>query len=105
MAAVLVVIVQADLRTAPVAEGNGGYRLTAAPTMVSLVAVRFVPKASLADITQLLDAYNASLVDGPGPGDLFKLRVGNANSSPDELAKVAGQIAREKIVEFAAVVE
>jgi hypothetical protein len=103
--AVLVVIMQADLRTAPVAEGSDGYQLTAAPTGFPLVAVRFVPRASLADITKLLDAYSASLVDGPRPGGFYKLRIGSPISSPSELARIVGEIARENVVEFAAVAE
>jgi hypothetical protein len=105
VAAMLVVVVQAGLRIAPVTEEGGGYQLAAVRTKAPLVAVRFVERASLADITKLLDAYNASLVDGPRPGDLFKIRIASAASSPSELAKIVGRMAKEKVVEFAAVVE
>jgi hypothetical protein len=64
--------------------------------------VRFVREASVADITAFLETYQASLVGGPRPGDLYRLRVAETALPPAELAKVVSRMMQEKVVEFAA---
>ena len=76
-----------------------------APTGGAIVTVRFAPQASAAEITKFLDTYNASLVGGPRPAGLHRLLIGEATMPQEELAKLVGQIAREKVVEFAAAVQ
>lgn len=61
--------------------------------------VRFSPDARMADITALLDSYQASIVDGAKSG-MFKLQFGKPMSQ-DELAGVLGRLQREKIVALA----
>ncbi len=61
--------------------------------------VRFSPDARLADITALLDNYEASIVDG-AKGGMFKLQF-NKSMSQDELADVLNRLQREKIVGLA----
>jgi len=85
-----------------VTEPGGGYQTASAPTEGAVLAVRFVPQASAADITAFLDAYKASLVGGPQPGGFYRLRVADTALPPDELAKIVGRMAQEKVVEFAA---
>ena len=94
-------IVQAGLKTAPVSGTGGSYQIASASTEDAVVAVRFGQNASLADITKFLNAYKASLVDGPRPGGLYKLRIANTTLSPNEIAKLVGRMAQEKVVEFA----
>jgi hypothetical protein len=104
-AAMLAIIVQAAIKTVPVAEEGGSYQTASAPTENTIVAVRFVPHASVADITKFLDAYKATLVDGPRPGGFYRLRIVDTTLPQEELAEIVGRIAQEKVVEFAAVVQ
>jgi len=70
---------------------------SAAPTRA---LVRFTPEARIADITALLDNYQASIVDG-AKGGMFRLQFGNKAMSKDEAAGLIGRLQREKIVSLA----
>ncbi|MCP3471099.1 hypothetical protein NLM33_12255 [Bradyrhizobium sp. CCGUVB1N3] len=61
--------------------------------------VRFTPDARIADITTLLDSYQASIVDG-AKGGMFRLQFNKAMNN-DELASLLGRMQREKIVNLA----
>src|SRR3954466_5671090 len=69
---------------------------SAAPTRA---LVRFAPEARIADITALLDNYQASIVDG-AKGGMFRLQFGKAMSK-DEAANLLTRLGREKIVSLA----
>jgi anti-sigma factor RsiW len=62
--------------------------------------VRFAPDARVADITALLDNYQASIVDG-AKGGLFRLQFGNKAMGKDELAGLMTKLQSEKIVSLA----
>jgi hypothetical protein len=62
--------------------------------------VRFAPEARIADITALLDNYQASIVDG-AKGGMFRLQFGNRSLSKDEAANLLARLQREKIVSLA----
>jgi anti-sigma factor RsiW len=62
--------------------------------------VRFAPDARVADITALLDKYQASIVDG-AKGGLFRLQFGNRPMSKDEVGGLIGRLQNEKIVSLA----
>jgi hypothetical protein len=104
-ALVLAIIVQAAVTTVLITEQGRGYQTASAPTDGAIVAVRFVPHASAADITEFLDASNASVVGGPRPGGFYHLRVADTALPQEELAKIVGRMAQEKVVEFAAAVQ
>ena len=70
---------------------------SAAPTRA---LVRFAPEARIADITNLLDTYQASIVDG-AKGGMFRLQFGGKAMSKDELAGLLARLQREKIVSLA----
>ena len=70
---------------------------SAAPTRA---LVRFAPEARIADITALLDNYQASIVDG-AKGGMFRLQFGNKAMSKDEAAGLLARLQREKIVSLA----
>jgi anti-sigma factor RsiW len=70
---------------------------SAAPTRA---LVRFAPEARIADITNLLDTYQASIVDG-AKGGMFRLQFGNKAMSKDEAAGLLARLQREKIVSLA----
>jgi len=62
--------------------------------------VRFAPEARVADITTLLDSYQASIVDG-GKGGLFRLQFGSKAMTKDEIAALMSKLQNEKIISLA----
>ena len=62
--------------------------------------VRFAPDARVADITALLDNYQASIVDG-AKGGMFRLQFGNRTLGKDEVAILMSKLQGEKIVSLA----
>jgi anti-sigma factor RsiW len=62
--------------------------------------VRFAPDARVADITALLESYQASIVDG-AKGGMFRLQFGSRPMSKDEIAGLMNKLQSEKIVSLA----
>jgi hypothetical protein len=62
--------------------------------------VRFAPEARVAEITTLLDLYQASIVDG-AKGGLFRLQFGNKAMTKDEVVALMSKLQNEKIVSLA----
>ena len=62
--------------------------------------MRFAPEARIADITALLDNYQASIVDGAKDG-MFRLQFGNRAMGKDEVASLMSRLQSEKIVSLA----
>ena len=80
-------------RNAPITRDLGG---AAPPRML----VRFTPDARVADITALLDTYQASIVDG-AKGGLFRLQFGTGAMGKSDLAALMSKLQKEKIVSLA----
>jgi hypothetical protein len=104
-AAVLAITAQTAVTTFRDAQQVGSYQTASAPTEGALVAIRFASQASMADVGKFLDDYQASLTDGPRPGNLYRVRIGDTALPPAELAKIVGRMAQEKVVAFAAAVQ
>jgi anti-sigma-K factor RskA len=67
------------------------------------VVIRFVPQATVGDITKFLDAYKAALVDGPNKGQLYSVRLPISNTTGPEMSKLVQRMQSEsRIVEFIA---
>jgi hypothetical protein len=62
--------------------------------------VRFAPDARVADVTALLDNYQASIIDG-AKGGMFRLQFGNKAMTKDEVAGLMRKLQSEKIVNLA----
>jgi anti-sigma factor RsiW len=62
--------------------------------------VRFAPDARVADITALLDKYQASIVDG-AKGGLFRLQFANRAMTKDDFSGLISRLQNEKIVSLA----
>jgi len=103
--AVLGIIVPATVTKMQVAQQDVSYQTASAPTEGAIVAIRFASQASMADVTKFLDAYDASVVGGPQPGNLYRLRIGDTAMPPAELANLLGRMGQETVVAFAAAVE
>lgn len=67
---------------------------------VPYALVRFAPEARVADITALLDNYQAVVTDG-AKGGMFRLQFGNKAMSKDEVAALMSRLQAEKIVSLA----
>jgi len=79
--------------SAPITRDLGA---SAAP---SRALVRFAPEARIADITALLDKYQASIIDG-AKGGMFRLQFNKAVGK-DEAASLLSRLQHEKIVGMA----
>jgi hypothetical protein len=101
-AAVMAITVQTAVTAVHVARQQGSYQTASAASDGTMVAVRFAPQASMADVTELLKAYQATLADGPRPGNLYRLRVAETTLPAAERTKIVRQMAQEKIIEFVA---
>src|SRR5258708_5643651 len=62
--------------------------------------VRFAPDARVADITALLDSYQASIIDG-AKGGMFRLQFGSRPMSKDEITGLMNKLQGERIVGLA----
>ncbi|MGJ4898804.1 MULTISPECIES: hypothetical protein [unclassified Bradyrhizobium] len=89
---------EAPAPAAPLIRGLGPQ--VAGSTAPAYALVRFAPDARMADISALLDSYQASIVEG-AKGGLFKLQLGDRPLSKAEADSLIGRLAREKIVSLA----
>ncbi|WP_316162728.1 hypothetical protein [Bradyrhizobium sp. SZCCHNRI20481] len=89
---------EAPAPAAPLIRGLGPQ--VAGSTAPAYALVRFAPNARMADISALLDSYQASIVEG-ARGGLFKLQLGDRPLSKAEADSLIGRLAREKIVSLA----
>lgn len=80
-------------RSAPITRDLGA-------TVPPRALVRFTPEARIADITALLENYQASIVDG-AKGGMFRLEFGNRALGKDEVASLMSRLQAEKIVNLA----
>jgi hypothetical protein len=63
--------------------------------------VRFAREASAGEITRFLENYQATLVDGPKPGGLYRVRIAMTSLAKEEVIRVMSRIRQERIVESA----
>jgi hypothetical protein len=108
-AAALAILVQAAVITTVVVKDPnvpGAIGLANKPSDGSFAMVRFAAQATAADITNFLGAHKASMVEGPKPGGLYKVKLTDSKLAADEVGKIVKQMQEEsKIVSFIAVVQ
>lgn len=63
----------------------GGETEAAAATGV-VALVRFTPEASIGEISPLLENFGASIVAGPMPGSIYRIKIANQDLSDQEAA-------------------
>jgi hypothetical protein len=103
--AALAIVLQAGILAGLfVKDGGPGFTTVSLPQNAdaALVAVRFKPEASVADITKFLADNKAVVVDGPLSGGLFKLRVSDKGLSEQELSAVVKKMTESPVVALAA---
>jgi len=115
--AVLAIVLQAGLLAnlyinEPGSEVPTAYKTASAPTrglvgpVGSYALISFTPQVSAADVTKFLEAHNASIVEGPKAGGLYRIRVSATALSKNDLAAIVKQMQDDsKIVRFVAATE
>jgi anti-sigma-K factor RskA len=63
--------------------------------------VRFTRQANAAEITDFLQNYQATVVDGPKPGGLYRVRLAMTTIAKEELGRIVSRMQHERVVEFA----
>lgn len=104
-AAALAILLQAGfIATVVMKQQSGGYETASAPSTApgvgAFTLVRFAPQASFDDINKFLEANKLSIVSGPAPGGLYKVRVGENTMSKDEVDGVVRKLQASKLVGF-----
>jgi hypothetical protein len=72
------------------AHGHGTYAM-----------VRFAREASAAEITRFLENYQATLVDGPRPGGVYRVRLTMKTLAKEEFGRIVSRMRHEPVVESA----
>jgi hypothetical protein len=114
--AVLAIVLQAGLLanlyiTEPGTEVPSTYKTASAPTrslgpVGSYALIGFTQQASAADVTKFLEAHDASIVEGPKPGGLYRIRLSTTVLSKHEVGAIVKQMQDDsKIVRFVAATE
>jgi hypothetical protein len=82
-AAVLIVVQAAAIATLLVRDGGGAYQTAAGNASGEgvLALVVFADEARAGAIAQLLAEFEAGIVEGPKPGDVYKIRLRTADRS------------------------
>jgi len=108
-AAVAILLQAAVIAAIVVKEGApSGPSLASAPSEGSFAVVRFAPQATANDITKVLGAYKATLVEGPlnMGGQLYRIRLSETKLPKDEVGKIVRQMQEEsQIIGFIAAKE
>jgi anti-sigma-K factor RskA len=108
-AAVVAIVAQAAVLTTVAIKDQGpaGFEPASYRSIEdALVVIRFVPQATLGDITKFLDAHHAAVVDGPKKGQLYSIRLPVSGTDKPQMAKFVQRMqAESKIVEFIAAKE
>ena len=87
----------------------GTYETASAPTRSlgteGFTLVRFAPQATVDDINRFLQTNKLSIVAGPAPNGLYKVRVSMTGLPKDDLARIVKQLEQDKVVGFIATTE
>jgi anti-sigma-K factor RskA len=67
--------------------------------------VRFARQASAGEITKFLENYQATLVDGPKAGGLYRVKIAMTSLAKEELVRIVLRMRQERVVEFVAATE
>jgi hypothetical protein len=103
--AALAIALQGFVLLGVLTKPQGGYQTAGAEDGAhrrgAFALVRFVHQASAGEITKFLEHYQATLVDGPKPGGLFRVKVAVTALAKEELARIVARMQREHVVEYA----
>jgi len=68
----------------------------------AFATIRFTRQANAAEITDFLQNYQATVVDGPRQGGIYRVRVAMTTLAKEELHRIVSRMQHERIVEFVA---
>ena len=90
-------------------QNTAGYETASAPSTApgvgAFTIIRFAPQASFDDINKFLENNKLSIVAGPIPGGLYRVRVGMTGMPKADLAGIVKKLQGDKVVGFIATVE
>jgi hypothetical protein len=109
-AAALAILLQAGfIATIVMKQPTAGYQTASAPSTApgvgAFTLIRFAPQASFDDINRFLEQNKLSIVSGPAPGGLYKVRVGENTMSKDEIDGVVKTLQASKLVGFVVITQ
>lgn len=102
--AALVILLQGAVLTRTLVAPGGAFQTASAPESRegSFALVAFAPDATAQQIADFLQARGASIVDGPKPGGLYRVKVSASRLDAEALkAAVAALAARREIIRMA----
>ena len=104
-AAMLAILLQAGFITNMALNRNpAGYETASAPATVqgagAFTLIRFAPQASVVDINKFLQANKLSIVAGPIPGGLYKVKVADRALPKAEMSALVNRLGHDKLVGF-----
>jgi len=103
--AVLAIAVQAGLLVGMLNKQQGGDETASIrserPVQGTFAKVRFARQASAAEITKFLETYQATLVDGPRAGGLYRVRITMRSLAKEEFSRILSRMQQERVVETA----
>jgi anti-sigma-K factor RskA len=101
-AAAVVILLQAAAIVALLPDSRGASYRTAseAPPKAegANVIVAFAPDARLEEVGAWLKEHDASIVEGPRGGGMYRLRVGDKVLKPDEMAALLAELGKAPVV-------
>lgn len=106
--AVLAIVLQAGLIGGLLFKetSGGGYQTASAPSsdpgVGAFTLIRFTPQATSDDINRFLSENKLSIVAGPMPGGLYKVRVGMAAMPKADLTDIVKKLQQDKTIGFVA---
>jgi len=109
--AVIAILLQAGLIAGIVLKDHNtaGYETASAPStdpgVGAFTLIRFAPQVTVDDINKFLEANKLSIVAGPVPGGLYKVRVSMTGLPKDELAGIVKKLQQDRVVGFIATTE
>ncbi|HEX3708255.1 MAG TPA: hypothetical protein VHV56_00050 [Pseudolabrys sp.] len=107
-AAVLAIVLQAGVIGGIVLNehGGAGYETASAPSTApgvgAFTLIRFAPQASVDDINRFLESNKFSIVAGPVPGGLYRVRVAETELPKADLNAIVKKLQENKLVGFIA---
>ena len=109
--AAIAILLQAGLIAGIVLKdyNTAGYETASAPStdpgVGAFTLIRFAPQVTVDDINKFLEANKLSIVAGPVPGGLYKVRVSMTGLPKDELAGIVKKLQQDRVVGFIATTE
>jgi len=108
-AAALAIVLQAGLLAGMFVNGRQGGNFHTASVQSdqaikggTYALIRFAPEATAGDMNKLLESHKIAIVDGPGGGGVYTVRLAMTGMPKEELARTVKKLQDESVVRFIA---